>query len=93
MDFFAKGGLGLNVTLPFKQQVFDSVTSLSHAAKICQSVNTLSLGEKGEIVGDTTDGEGLILDLQRLEFEVSNKNILVIGDPKTTRTMFFFFLR
>jgi len=78
-DFFAKGGTGLNVTLPFKQQVIEIVDQLTDAAKICQSVNTLSIDQTGKIIGDTTDGEGLLLDLDRLGYPVQNKNILVIG--------------
>ena len=78
-DFFKNGGTGLNVTLPFKQQVLNLIDELSDAASVCQAVNTLSIGKNGNIRGDTTDGDGLILDLKRLQFEFKNKNILVIG--------------
>ena len=78
-DFFRNGGTGLNVTLPFKQQVLKLVDELSEAASICQAVNTLSIAKNGNIRGDTTDGAGLILDLKRLHFEFENKNILVVG--------------
>lgn len=78
-DFFQNGGTGLNVTLPFKQQVLKIVDELSDAATICQAINTLSIGNNGNIRGDTTDGAGLILDLKRLHFEFKNKNILVVG--------------
>ena len=78
-DFFHNGGTGLNVTLPFKQQVLSLVDELSDAANVCQAVNTLSIGKNGTIRGDTTDGAGLILDLKRLGFEFKNKNILVVG--------------
>ena len=78
-DFFKKGGTGLNVTLPFKQQVLELVDVFSDAAKVCQAVNTLSVDDKGNILGDTTDGAGLLVDLKRLGFSYENKNILVIG--------------
>lgn len=78
-NFFRSGGVGLNVTLPFKQQVLDLVDELSDAAKVCQAVNTLSVDKNGNIQGDTTDGSGLILDLNRLGFKFKNKNILVVG--------------
>jgi len=81
-EFFAKGGkagVGLNVTLPFKQQVIGIADQLTEASKVCQSVNTLSLDQNGNIIGDTTDGEGLFLDLERLGYQVRNRNILVIG--------------
>jgi shikimate dehydrogenase len=78
-SFFKKGGTGLNVTLPFKQQIINVVDELSDAAKICQSVNTLSINTQGKIKGDTTDGEGLIHDFNRLGYEFKNKKILLIG--------------
>lgn len=78
-DFFRNGGTGLNVTLPFKQQVLSLVDELSDAASVCQAVNTLSIEKDGTIRGDTTDGAGLILDLKRLYFEFKSKNILVVG--------------
>lgn len=77
--FFNQGGTGLNVTLPFKQQVFNLVDELSDAAKLCQSVNTLFMTPQGKMKGDTTDGEGLIHDFTRLGFEFKKKNILLIG--------------
>lgn len=77
--FFDEGGLGLNVTLPFKQQVVNEIDTLSASSKLCQSVNTLYLGKNGEIKGTTTDGEGLLLDLNRLNFSIHKKNILIIG--------------
>ena len=78
-SFFANGGTGLNVTLPFKQQVLSVVDELSDAAKLCKSINTLSVNHQGKIKGDTTDGEGLIHDFNRLSFEFKEKNILLIG--------------
>lgn len=77
--FFDQGGTGLNVTLPFKQQVIKCAHELSQEATICQSVNTLSVNEEGHIRGDTTDGRGLLLDLKRLNFDLENKSILVVG--------------
>jgi len=78
-DFFSNGGTGLNVTLPFKQQVIEIADQLTEAARVCQSVNTLSIDQSGKIIGDTTDGKGLLLDLERLNYPFRNKNILLIG--------------
>jgi len=77
--FFKNGGTGLNVTLPFKQDVIAMVDQLSEASKLCQSVNTLSLQKNGNIQGDTTDGEGLILDLDKRRYRFKHKNILIVG--------------
>ncbi len=77
--FFENGGTGLNVTLPFKQSVISLVDELSENAFLCQSVNTLYVNQQNKICGETTDGDGLLLDLNKLSFDYHNKNILVIG--------------
>jgi len=78
-NFFIKGGVGLNVTLPFKQSVIPFIDELSKTSKICGSVNTLSVKEDGNIRGDTTDGEGLLLHLKQLKYEIKEKTILILG--------------
>jgi len=78
-NFFIKGGVGLNVTLPFKQSVIPFIDELSMASEMCGSVNTLSVKKDGSIKGDTTDGDGLLLHLKQLEYEVKGKTILILG--------------
>ena len=78
-DFFASGGRGLNVTVPHKQEVIGLLHRVSREARLANSVNTISLGAKGELVGDTTDGEGLLLDLALKNYPVKGKRLLVIG--------------
>ncbi|TQV88181.1 shikimate dehydrogenase [Aliikangiella coralliicola] len=70
---------GLNVTLPHKQLVIDSLERLTEEASLCQSVNTIFVDQNGKLTGDTTDGRGLLYDLEQLDFAVSGKNILVVG--------------
>ncbi|GAA0354667.1 shikimate dehydrogenase [Morganella psychrotolerans] len=77
--FFADGGLGANVTLPFKEQAYALSDELSERAQICGAVNTLHLKEDNRIFGDNTDGEGLVIDLQRLNFIRPGEKILLIG--------------
>ena len=60
--FFAQGGKGMNVTVPFKQQACAMADSVTERARKAGAVNTLWL-EQGCLKGDTTDGIGLIRDL------------------------------
>ena len=54
-DFFAdSNAVGMNVTVPFKEQAFALCQVLSQRAKIAQAVNTLWM-EKGQLHGDNTD--------------------------------------
>jgi len=78
-NFFATGGKGLNVTLPYKQTVIPLLDRLSEEAALSQSVNTVYLDDKHNLVGATTDGQGLLLDLELQGFQVKGKKILLIG--------------
>jgi len=75
----AKKLSGANVTLPFKKEGYQLVTSHSNHAKIAQAVNTLEFKED-EIIGHNTDGIGLVRDLeQNLHIDLKSKKILLIG--------------
>jgi shikimate dehydrogenase len=78
-DFIKKGGRGMNVTIPFKQQAFALCDSVSERATIAESVNTLIFHKTGEIEGDNTDGVGFIKDLANQHFSPQNKTILILG--------------
>ena len=87
--FFDHNGKGLNVTAPFKNAVFKIAKNISVESKKCQSVNTLYLNSKNEICGDTTDGKGLLIDLQSKQFDVKNKNILIVGSGGATTSILY----
>lgn len=77
--FFAEGGAGLNVTLPFKQQAAAYAARLSERAQLAGAVNTLARTETG-IFGDNTDGVGLLRDLtERLDVAIGDARVLILG--------------
>lgn len=76
--FFAQGGKGLNVTVPFKEKAFVMAEQLSPSAQAAGAVNTLWMAD-GKLHGCNTDGTGLVLDLRRLGFDPNGKRILLIG--------------
>src|SRR5690606_4811372 len=61
--FFAGGGRGLNVTVPFKEEAWELAAKLSEDAKVAGAVNTLKLDGNGQIEGHNTDGIGLVRDI------------------------------
>ena len=78
--FFADGGRGANVTVPFKQEAFALSDEHSERALAAGAVNTLILLENGKIRGDNTDGIGLTDDIsKRLGVELSGKTVLLLG--------------
>ena len=77
--FSQLGGKGLNITLPYKQDAYDIVTSKSERAKRAAAANTLTFKADGSIVGDNTDGVGLVRDLERNGIHVNGKRLMIIG--------------
>ena len=77
-SFFAAGGKGMNVTVPFKldAQAFAEVLSLR--AQLAGAVNTLWIKD-GKIYGDNTDGTGLVRDLLAQGIAVHQSRILLLG--------------
>jgi len=77
--FFAEGGQGANVTLPFKERAYAMCKVRTERAEQAQAVNTLWM-ENGQLHGDNTDGAGLLADMIRnLNWKLINKRILVVG--------------
>ena len=61
--FFAGGGKGLNITVPFKEQAWALADACSPEAGAAGAVNTLTRLPDGRLRGDNTDGPGLVRDL------------------------------
>ena len=78
-DFFAQGGKGLNVTVPFKIDAFSFAQQLTPRAQRAGAVNTLAIQSDGIILGDNTDGIGMVHDMHNLGWELEGKRILVLG--------------
>ncbi|OJY59687.1 shikimate dehydrogenase [Thiobacillus sp. 0-1251] len=77
--FIAAGGRGANVTVPFKEEAFRLASRLSPRAQRAGAVNTLSFDADG-ILGDNTDGAGLVADLTRnLHCTIVGKRVLLLG--------------
>ena len=78
--FFNKGGKGLNITVPFKQDAFTFADALSERARRAGAVNTLIHQDDGKILGDNTDGVGLVRDItNNLGWAIEGKKILLVG--------------
>jgi shikimate dehydrogenase len=84
--FFDRGGRGLNITVPHKIAAVEAANELTARAAHAASVNTLALRDDGTILGDNTDGVGLVRDLcDNLGLVVTNRRVLIIGAGGATR--------
>jgi shikimate dehydrogenase len=74
-----RGYRGANVTVPFKLEAAGIATRLEERARLAGAVNTLRF-EGGEIVGDNTDGPGLVADIVRnAGVPLEGKRVLLLG--------------
>ncbi|MGB5445827.1 MAG: shikimate dehydrogenase [Psychromonas sp.] len=78
-DFFSTQGKGCNITAPFKEQAYRFAQQLTERAELAGAVNTLKLTDDGIIIGDNTDGAGLLLDLKNNHVHLKGSRILLIG--------------
>lgn len=77
--FFAEGGAGLNVTVPFKERAAAWVDELSADAAAAGAVNTI-VREHAGFRGCNTDGAGLVQDiLGNCGEALSGQRVLLLG--------------
>lgn len=74
-----EGYKGCNITVPFKHEAFKLANELSGRARAAHAVNTF-LFQDGKILGDNTDGVGLVADIeQNLGCKFLFKRVLLMG--------------
>ena len=77
--------IGLNITIPYKQKVFDLCNEVSPIAKKLKAINTLKLNFDNEWSATNTDVEGFIYPLISLDIE--KKYSLVLGSGGAARSV------
>ncbi len=78
--FFAGGGRGLSVTLPHKEAAVALCAHLTPRAARAHALNTLKAETDGTLLGENTDGTGLVRDLEaNLGVELAGRRILLLG--------------
>lgn len=77
--FRAAGGLGLNVTAPFKLDAFAYADECSPSAELAGAVNCLKF-DGSRIVGENFDGVGLVRDtVHNLGQALAGRRVLLLG--------------
>jgi shikimate dehydrogenase len=85
-EFFGQGGRGLNITLPHKIAAVDVADELTARAAHAAAVNTLAFRNDGTILGDNTDGSGLVRDLcDNQGIVITHRRSLMIGAGGASR--------
>lgn len=78
-NLIARGYRGINITVPFKLDAFELADELSPRAEVAHAVNTFSFQE-GKILGDNTDGIGLVTDIEEnANRPFKDQKVLILG--------------
>ena len=86
LDFFSRGGRGLNVTVPHKVVAAELANELTPRAERARAVNTLAIQRDNRLLGDNTDGAGLVHDLRdNLSLNLAGRHVLIVGAGGATR--------
>jgi shikimate dehydrogenase len=83
--------MGLNVTIPHKQNVIELMDELTPTAKVIGAVNTIYMREN-KLIGDNTDAPGFLSDLKRVNKETStqvSKSAIVLGAGGSARAVVY----
>jgi shikimate dehydrogenase len=75
------GFIGINVTMPFKEDIFKLVDSADEDASVFRAVNTVRFlhHDNNKAIGHSTDGDGVVKSLEDKKFLWKGKKCLVLG--------------
>ena len=83
---------GVNVTVPFKREIFNFIDTAPHEVQFTKSVNTL-VKENDKVVGYNTDQQGFEISLEENEWDCKDKKILIIGAGGVTPSILSTFIK
>ncbi|MGM5469924.1 shikimate dehydrogenase family protein [Flavobacteriaceae bacterium LMO-SS05] len=70
--------VGLNVTIPYKEQIIPYLDSVDKQAKLIGAVNTITFSSSGELKGYNTDSYGFKKSIEP-HLKPHHKNALILG--------------
>ncbi|MBQ3847814.1 MAG: hypothetical protein II748_03055 [Clostridia bacterium] len=77
--------LGINVTIPYKQDVIPYLDSIDDLASSIGAVNTI-VNENGKLRGYNTDFGGMEMLIRHMGLSLSGKKVLILGSGGTSKT-------
>ncbi len=76
---------GINVTIPYKQDVIPYLDHVSETARTIGAVNTI-VNRDGKLLGDNTDFGGMRALLAHMGLTLKGKKVMILGTGGTSRT-------
>lgn len=77
---------GVNLTIPFKVEGAKLMDRLSPAAEIIGAINVV-VNNNGELLGENTDGKGLMQSFRDNGVDVAGKNLFILGAGGAARAI------
>lgn len=78
---------GINVTIPYKQDVIPYLYEISDQAKAIGAVNTI-VNKDGKLYGHNTDFGGMEALIHKMNLDFTGKKVLILGTGGTSKTSF-----
>lgn len=78
---------GLNVTIPYKQEVMRFCDKITPQATEIGAVNTIYRDDSDAVIGHNTDYEGFLYAADRAGISFEGRNVLILGSGGTSRTV------
>ncbi|MCL0047352.1 shikimate dehydrogenase [Thermodesulfovibrionales bacterium] len=83
---------GVNVTVPYKEDVIPLLEDVSEEALSIGAVNTIR-NDDGRLTGYNTDGKGFMQSLSEADIAVKDKRILIVGAGGASRAIGYYLCR
>lgn len=80
--------LGANITIPYKETLFDAMDTLGMEAAQIGAINTI-VKRDGKIVGENTDAYGFRVPLEDYEDELAGERAIIFGTGGATKAINF----
>lgn len=79
---------GLNVTIPYKEEVIKAIDEIDEVAKEIGAINTI-VNKNGKLYGYNTDIFGMEYALNYYNIDIKNKDILILGTGGTAKSAYY----
>lgn len=80
--------MGANITIPYKQTLFEAVDTLGVEAAQIGAINTI-VKRAGKIIGENTDAWGFSSPIKGLENELAGERAIIFGTGGATKAIEF----
>lgn len=78
---------GVNITVPYKEEILKYIDILDSEAEKIGSVNTVVM-EGGKIKGYNTDYIGVLATFDKMKIDIKNKKVYILGNGGSARSVF-----